>query len=156
MKRSRKLTILTCCSMFCLFLGISSANGIHIANIDLIRKHWVVRHSFKLHHTVTKIILKLFQSKSRKEFWKRTLVGSRGIGNALGAHPRGWYQSETFCSSLSDVARSFVEVDGLVASSDWLRTGQVPRVAEGLRDETGGQKGAFFRLKWTRPLWSTW
>ena len=77
------------------------------------------------------------------------------IGTALGAHPQGWYQSETFCSSLLDVARSVDEVVGLVASFGYLRTGQVPRVAEGLRDEIDGQKGAFSRLRWTHPLWST-
>ena len=55
-----KFEILTCCSMFGLFLGISSANGIHIANIDLISEHGVMRHSLKLYHTVTVRILNQF------------------------------------------------------------------------------------------------
>ena len=48
---------LTCSSMFSLFLGIASANGVHVPNIDLIREHRVMGHALKLDHTVTKIKL---------------------------------------------------------------------------------------------------
>ena len=50
---------LTCSSMFSLFLGIASANGVHVPNIDLIREHRVMGHALELDHTVTKIKLPL-------------------------------------------------------------------------------------------------
>ena len=62
---------LTCSSMFSLFLGIASANGVHVPNIDLIREHRVMGHALELDHTVTKIKLTL-EFRSYKVYFKST------------------------------------------------------------------------------------
>ena len=93
-----RLETLTCSRMFRLFLGIATANSIHIPDIDLIGEHRVMGHTLKLNHTVTEI-LKTLDQRSLQEFcYNLTLVKFHGIDSALAELPRGWYPFGPFCS----------------------------------------------------------
>ena len=88
---------LTCSRMFSLFLGIASANSIHITDIDLIGEDRIMGHSLKLNHTVTEI-LQLYTFCYTICLSSLTLVEFHGIDSALAELPRGWYPFGPFCS----------------------------------------------------------
>ena len=64
---------LTSSSMFSLFFGISCANGSHFSNSNLIGKHRIMGHPFKMNHTVaeTNNIYLLFSCNNTCYFYKR-------------------------------------------------------------------------------------
>ena len=141
--------------MFRLFLGIATANSIHIPDIDLIGEHRVVGHTLKLNHTVTEVLKTLGLRSLQKFCYVLTLVKFHGIDSALAELPRGWYPFGPFCSYFLD---GYCILENWPVGFDWLMkpTGQVLREAEDPRDEIGGQKGVVVQQRLTHPLWSTW